>query len=59
MGNRRDSYRSWWEELSARDYLRDLRVYVRIVLEWIYRKWYGEAWTRLILLRIGTIEGLL
>jgi hypothetical protein len=48
MGNRRDSYRSWWEDLSARDYLRDLRVDVRMMMEWIYRKWYGEAWTRLI-----------
>lgn len=30
MDNRRDS---WWEDLSARDYLRDLHVHVRMILE--------------------------
>jgi len=37
MGNRRDSYRSWLEDLKARDYLKDLRVAVRIILEWVFR----------------------
>jgi len=48
MGNRRDSYRSWWEDLRARDYLKDLLVGVRIIMEWISRKSNGEAWTGLI-----------
>jgi hypothetical protein len=26
VGNRRHSYRSWWEDLRPRDYLKDLRV---------------------------------
>jgi hypothetical protein len=31
-GNRRDSYMSWWEDLRARDYLQDLLIDVRIIL---------------------------
>jgi len=29
------------------------------ILEWIFRKWDGEAWTGLMCLRIGTGLGLL
>jgi hypothetical protein len=31
----------------------------RIILKWIFKKWEGEAWTRLLWLRIGTVGGLL
>ena len=31
----------------------------RIILRFIFRKWVGGAWTALILLRIGTVGGLL
>jgi hypothetical protein len=27
----------------------------RIILRWIFEKWDGEAWTRSIWLRIGTV----
>jgi hypothetical protein len=30
----------------------------RIILKWVFKKW-GEAWTELIWLRIGTGGGLL
>jgi hypothetical protein len=30
----------------------------RIILKWISKKWDGEAWTRLIWLRIGTVPGI-
>ena len=29
----------------------------RIILNWVSKKWDGEAWTRLIWLRIGTMVG--
>jgi len=48
VGKRRDSYRSWWEDLRTRDYLKYLLVYMRIILEWTSRKWNGKAWTGLI-----------
>ena len=48
MGDRRDSYRSWWEGLRVRDYLKDLGVDGWIILEWIFRKWDRETWTELI-----------
>jgi hypothetical protein len=31
----------------------------RIILKWIFKKWYGVAWTGLIWLRRGTGGGLL
>jgi hypothetical protein len=30
-----------------------------IILNWIFKKWDGEAWPGLIWLRIGTVVGLL
>jgi len=29
----------------------------RIILNWVSKKWDGEAWTRLIWLRTGTMAG--
>ena len=39
--------------LEGRDHLKDLDVYGRILLKWIFEKWNG-AWTRLIWFRTGT-----
>ena len=41
--------------------LEDRGVYGRLTLKWIIGKWFwgGGAWTRSILLRIGTGGGLL
>ena len=49
----------WWGNLRERDDLEDPNVDGRIILSWIFRKWDGGAWTRLIWLRIGIGGGLL
>jgi hypothetical protein len=49
----------WWEDLMERDHLEDPRVDGRIKLKWIFKKWDGKEWNRLIWLRIGTGGGLL
>jgi hypothetical protein len=40
-----------------RNKLEDLSVDGRIILQWIFKRSYGEAWTGLIWLRIGTGGG--
>ena len=44
----------WWGDLRAGDQLGDPGVDGRIILEWIFTKWDGGAWTGLSWLRIGT-----
>jgi len=41
------------------DFVEDPGVEERIILKWISKRWDGEAWTGLILLRIGTGGGRL
>jgi hypothetical protein len=36
-----------------RDYLEETGVDVKIILRWLFRKWYAEAWTGSSWLRIG------
>ena len=48
-----------WGNLRERGHLEDPGVDGRIKLEWIFRKWNGEAWTGLIRIRIETGDGLL
>jgi hypothetical protein len=31
----------WWENLRERDHLEDPTIDGRIILRWIFRKWYG------------------
>ena len=38
----------WWGNLKERDHLEGLGVDGRIILRWIYRKWFGATWTGLI-----------
>ena len=43
----------WWGDLTEEAHLEDLGVDGRIILKCMFKKWEGEAWTRLIWLRIG------
>jgi len=45
-------YRLWWENLRARDHLRDPGIDGRIILRWIFKKWdvvvwIGSCWVRI------------
>jgi hypothetical protein len=51
--------RLWWGDLREGVYLEYLGVDGRIILSWIFKKWYREAWIGLIWLRIGTCGGCL
>jgi hypothetical protein len=42
----------WWRNLRERVQMKDSDVDGRIILRWIFRKWYLGAWIRLIWLRI-------
>jgi hypothetical protein len=42
----------WWGDLRRRDHLKDMGIDGRMILKWIFKKWDGEAWTRLLWLRI-------
>jgi hypothetical protein len=38
-----------------RDHLEDMGVDRRIVVTWLFKKWDGEAWNRLLWARIGAV----
>jgi hypothetical protein len=47
--------RFWWDNLTEGDHLEDLGI----ILNWTFKKWYGEAWIGLLRLRIGIDGGCL
>jgi hypothetical protein len=47
----------WWGNLRESDNLGDPSVDGRIMLRWIFRKWYRVVWTGLKWLGIGTVCG--
>jgi len=49
----------WWGDPRERDHLRDLGVDENVISQWVFKKFYEEAWTGLIWLRIGRGGGLL
>jgi hypothetical protein len=53
MVAKRNVYRVWWGNLRERDHLGDPGVDVKIILRWIFRKWYLGIWTGSSWLRIG------
>jgi hypothetical protein len=63
FGPTRDEVTGKWrphnEELRERAHLEDLGIDGMIILKWIFKMCYGEAWIGLIWLRIGTDGGQL
>jgi hypothetical protein len=57
VGERRVVYRVWWGNLRESDHLEDSDVGRRIIVKWIFRKWYVGVWTGSIWLKIGTGGG--
>jgi len=57
IGERRDYTGFWRGNLRERDHLGDTGIDERIILGWIFRKWYVEVWTGSSCLRIGTGGG--
>jgi len=49
--------RFWWGNLREREDLEDSSINGSITLQWIFKKWGGEARTGLIWLRIGKSGG--
>jgi hypothetical protein len=47
----------WWGDLRERENLEDLGVGGSRIVQWIFKKWNGEAWNGLIWLRIGRVGG--
>jgi len=55
---RRELYTGfWWGNLRVRDHLGDSGTGGKLILRWIFRKWYVGVWAGSSWLRIGTDGG--
>jgi hypothetical protein len=43
---------SWWGDLSGREFLEDIDVDGRVILKYNFKTCDGEAWARLIWLKV-------
>ena len=60
MGERRGAYKVFdGVRPDGKRHLEDPALDGRIIFRWIFKKWFGETWTVMIWLRIGTGGGLL
>ena len=57
LWERRGAYRVLVGRSEGKDHLEDPGVDGRIILKWIFKKWYVRVWTGSIWLRIGTGGG--
>jgi hypothetical protein len=48
MGSRRGAFRVVVGRPERRNNLEDLVVDGRVILKWIFKKWDGETWSRLL-----------
>jgi hypothetical protein len=55
MGRRKVHTGFRWGNLRERDYLEDLSIDGKIMLEWIFKKWNWEKWCEFTWLRIGQL----
>jgi len=47
----------WWDNLREKDHLVDPGIDGKVILGWIFSKWYVGVWTGWSWLRIGTDGG--
>ena len=57
MGRGEANTEFWWGNLREGDHLGDQGIDGRIILRWIFRKWYVGTWSGSSWLRIGTYGG--
>jgi hypothetical protein len=59
MGEKRNAYQFWGENLQERDHLQDIGIESRILLKLILNKWNGRMWNKLMWLKMEICFGLL